>query len=256
MALVRTKGLVIREVSVGDADKIITLITEDLGKISVSAKEARKGGGRYSCGTQVFTYGEFILFKARNSFMLNGCDVIASFYGLANDLERFTYAAHIIDMASDAAADIQTTAGVLNLLLHALNALEKGRNPCLVSSVFTMKLMQICGYPPHVTGCVSCGSTDLDEIWFGFNRCGFLCGKCAAEDTSAVLVEAGTVKAILHVMCSDNAGAFRFELSPVNLEAFAQLAGRYIAERLDKRYSKLDYLKEIQRSYILGGDGK
>ena len=129
MALIRTKGLVIREVNVSDADKIITLITEDIGKVSVSVRGARKNN-RYSYGTQVLTYGQFILFKGRNNYILNGCDILASFYDLANDLERFTYAAHMIEMASDASSDDQTTARVLNLLLHGLNALNKVRNPC------------------------------------------------------------------------------------------------------------------------------
>ena len=257
MALIRTKGLVIREVGVDDADKIITLITEDVGKISVSARGARKSGSRYSYGTQVLTYGEFILFKARNSFILNGCDIITSFYDLAQDMERFTYAAHIIEMASDATTDEHTTGGILNLLLHGLNALCKGRNSSLVASAFTIKLMQISGYPPHVTGCASCGAQDIETICFSFSQCGFVCERCAGIDGNAVSVEPGTAKALLHVMCSDNAGVFKFELSSGNLEAFSYIANRYIAERLDKRYGKLDFLKEINlQSYDLGGSGK
>ena len=245
MALITTKGLVIREVKVDDEDKIITLITEDIGKISVSAKGARKSGSRYSYGTQALTYGEYILFKARNSYILNGCDIITSFYDLAQDLERFTYAAHMIEIASDATTDEQSTARILNLLLHGLNALCKGRNSCLVSSAFILKLMQISGYPPHVTGCATCGEQDFEIIHFSFSQCGFVCEKCAGIDGNAIAIEPGTAKAFLHVMCSDNAGVFKFELSSGNLEAFSYIANRYIAERLDKRYGKLDMLKEI-----------
>ena len=66
MALIRTKGLVIREINVGEADKIITLLTEDIGKVSVSVRGARKNS-RFSYGTQILTYGQYILFKGRNS---------------------------------------------------------------------------------------------------------------------------------------------------------------------------------------------
>lgn len=254
MALIRTKGLVIREVNVSDADKIITLITEDIGKVSVSVRGARKNN-RYSYGTQVLTYGQFILFKGRNNYILNGCDILASFYDLANDLERFTYAAHMIEMASDASSDDQTTARVLNLLLHGLNALNKGRESLLVSSAFTIKLMQICGYPPHVTSCASCDEKDFESIYFCFSRCGFVCENCARTNKDAVPVTIGTAKAILHVLCSDNPGVFKFRLSPGNLESFSYIANRYIAERFDKKYGKLDYLKEIsQVSYHLGGN--
>lgn len=253
MALIRTNGLVIKEVQVSDTDKIITLITEDIGKVSVSARGARKNG-RSSYGTQILTYGQFILFRGRNSYILNGCDILASFYELANDLERFTYAAHMIEMASDASSDDQTTARVLNLLLHGLNALKKGREPLLISSAFSMKLMQICGYPPHVTSCASCHEKELETIYFSFSRCGFVCEKCARADGDAAAVPIGTAKAILHVLCSDQSGIFSFKLSSDNLEAFSNICNRYVADRFDKRYEKLDFLKEInQATYHLGG---
>ena len=252
MALIRTKGLVIRETYVGEADKILTLLTEDIGKVSVSARGARKNS-RNSYGTQILTYGQYILFKGRNSLILDGCDILASFYDLANDLERFTYAAHMIEMASDAASDDQTSARVLNLLLHGLNALNKGREPLLVSSSFTMKLMQICGYPPHVTSCVSCHEKELDRIYFSFSKCGFACENCAKTLNDVVPITTGTAKAILHVLCSDNPVVFGFNLSPENLKSFSDISNRYIADRFDKKYGKLDYLKEIsQAAYHMG----
>jgi len=254
MALIRTRGLVIKEVHVDDADKIITLITEDVGKVSVSARGARKNG-RQAYGTQILTYGQYILFKGRNSYSLNGCDILATFYDLANDLERFTYAAHMLELASDACTDDQTTGRVLNLLLHGLNALNKGREPMLISSAFSMKLAQVCGYPPHVTSCANCRNRALETIYFSFNKCGFVCEACAKHDGDAVPVTIGTAKAILHVLCSDHPGVFNFNLSSENLALFSDISNRYIAERFDKKYEKLNYLKEIRQvSYHLGGN--
>ncbi|HPU21520.1 MAG TPA: DNA repair protein RecO [Thermoclostridium caenicola] len=254
MALIRTKGLVIKEVYVDDADKIITLMTENIGKISVSARGARKNG-RQAYGTQILTYGQYILYKGRNSYSLNGCDILTSFFDLANDLERFTYAAHMMELASDACTDDQTTGRVLNLLLHGLNALNKGREPMLISSAFSMKLAQVCGYPPHVTSCANCHTKELETIYFSFKKCGFICEVCAKNDGDALPVTIGTAKAILHVLCSDQAGVFSFNLSSENLERFSDISNRYIAERFDKRYEKLNYLKEIRQvSYHLGGE--
>jgi len=252
MGLIRTKGLVIKETAVGEADKIITLLTEDIGRVSVSCRGARKNGRR-AYGTQILTYGQYILFKGRNSYILDGCDILASFYDLAGDLERFTYAAHLMEMASDASSDEQTTGKVLNLLLHGLHALNRGSQPLLVSSAFTMKLMQICGYPPHVTSCILCGDRELDNIYFSPEKGGFVCGKCAKACRDAVYISTGTAKAILHVLCSDNPGVFSFSLSPGNLESFSDIANRYITEKFDKRYEKLGFLKEISKTYQSGG---
>ena len=185
-----------------DADKIITLITEDIGKVSVSARGEEQPLFLWNAGTDL---RPIHIVQGRSNYILNGCDILASFYDLANDLERFTYAAHMIEIASDASSDDQTTARVLNLLLHGLNALNKGREPLLVSSAFTMKLMQICGYPPHVTSCVSCHEKDLESIYF-VSAGAALSAKCARANKDAVPVTIGTAKAILHVLCSDNPG--------------------------------------------------
>lgn len=245
MALLKTKGLVVKEFALNDADKMLTLITADYGKISVSARNARKSGSRSSYGTQVLTYGEYVLFKGKSGFSLNSCDILAHYYDLSSDLVGFTHAAHMLDMAGDATHDPQASAQILRLLLYGLQALRKGRNPLLVSAAFALKLMQLTGYPPHITSCARCHLTDMEEIRFSFNQCGFVCEACSKGDTTAQLIDMGAAKAILFVLCADGSGIFNFELSDKVLEKFSAIAFRYIGERLDKRYNKLDFLKEF-----------
>jgi DNA repair protein RecO (recombination protein O) len=247
MALIKTKGLVIRETPFNDSDKMLTLLTSDSGRISVSAKNSRKSGSRSAYGTQVLTYGEYVLFRNKNSFTINSCDILTHYYDLASDLTRFTYAAHMLDMAEDVSSDPASGAQVLNILLHGLQALRKGRNPLLVSSAFALKVMQATGYPPHITGCISCGTRDMEEIRFSFKKCGFICEECSKSEDSGIPVELGAVKAMLHVLCAENGGIYNFELSDKALESFSSLAFRYIGERMDKNYRKLEFLKEIRQ---------
>ena len=246
MALLKTKGLVVKEIPLNDTDKMLTVITKDYGKISVSARNARKGGTRSSYGTLVFTYGEYVLFKTKSGYSLNSSDVITQYYDLSEDIIRFTHAAHIMDMASDATSDVNTSEKVINILLYALQALRKGRTPALVSSAFSLKLMQITGYPPHITSCVSCGTRDMDEIHFSFSKCGFICENCAKQDSDIQLVDIGVAKAILFVLCAENSGIFNFELSDKVLEVFSKISLKYVEERLEKKYTKLDFLKEFK----------
>ncbi len=245
MGVIKTKGLVIKEVSYGDSDKMLTLITEDYGKITVLARNAKKNGSRTSYGTQVLTYGEYVLFKGRTSFTMNSCDVLMNFYNLATDLTCFTHAAHMLDMAGDAAQDNAVSAQILNLLIYGLQALKKGRTPLLVSSSFALKLMQITGYPPHVCSCASCNTCDIEQIFFSFKHNGFICENCSKNDTEAVFVDIGTAKGIMYVLCAQKGGVFNFELSSELLNVFSNIAFRYISQHLDKNYKKLDILHEL-----------
>ncbi|MCX7773141.1 MAG: DNA repair protein RecO [Clostridia bacterium] len=245
MALVKTKGLVVKETAFNDTDKMLTLLTGDFGRISVTAKNSRRSGSRAAYGTQVLTYGEYVLFRTKNGFSLNSCDIRMHFFDLCSDLTCFTHAAHMIDMAGDASDDPVAAGNVLTLLLYALQALKKGRHPLLVSSAFALKLMQITGYPPHITSCAACGAKDMETLYFSFIQCGFVCERCKNLTGDSVEVDIGAAKAILHVLCAENSGIFSFELSDQVLLRFSQLAFRYIEERLDKSYRKLDFLKEL-----------
>lgn len=245
MAVVKTRGLVIKEVSFNDSDKMLTIITEDLGKISLLAKNAKKNGSRASYGTQVLTYGEYVIYKGRTSFSLNSCDVITNYYDLASDLTCFTHAAHMLEMAGDAAQDLVLSGCILSLLLYALRALKKGRTPLLVSSAFALKLMQITGYPPHVCNCASCGTNDIEEIYFSFLKCGFICETCAKQDPGARMIETGVAKGIMYVLCAEKGVIFNFQLSEAILEKFSNIAFRYINQQLDKNYKRLELLQDL-----------
>lgn len=246
MALIKTKGLVIREVPVSDTDKILTLLTADLGRISVSARNARRMPGPSSFGTQVLTYGEYVLFRGKDHYSFNSCDVLANFYDLAKDIVSFTHAAHMIDMAEDSCRDTISSSQVLNILVYGLHALRKGRDPALVSSAFAIKLMQVTGYPPHVTSCASCDTKDMEAIYFSFKKCGFLCEKCAGSENDSIYLSNGIAKAIIYVLCAENSAIFNFGLSKDLVGTFSDIALRYIEAQLDKKYNKLDFLKEIK----------
>ncbi len=245
MALVKIKGLISKEISFSDNDKMLTIITEDLGKISVMAKNAKKNGTRACYGTQVLTYGEYILYKGRTSFTLNSCDVISNYYDLALDLVCFTNVAHMLELAEDTCQDATLSGQILNLLLYGFNALKKGRSPFLVSSAFAIKLMQITGYPPHVNDCALCGTADIENIYFSFNKCGFICENCAESDPNARLIDTGTAKAIVYVLCAQKSMIFNFELSEEVLKTFSDIALRYTSLQLDKNYVKLDMIKDL-----------
>ena len=104
MSYVKTRGIVVREVKAGDCDKILTIVTEDLGKISVSARGVRRNRNRYSAGTQVFSYCDWVLYKGKNTYILNTCDIINSFY----EIRRYGSAyicAHMLHLINDITYD-------------------------------------------------------------------------------------------------------------------------------------------------------
>lgn len=251
MSYVKTRGLVVREIATGDYDKILTIITDELGKISVSAKGARRSGNRYSAGTQIFSYCEWNLYKGRSMYILNSCEILDSFYAIREDISILAYAAHMLDMIQDTTYENQAAKEPLSLLLYGLNDLpNKNRNPELIIRIFALKLVQIMGFTPFLNGCCRCGSKDMESIYFSYEFCGFICDSCRGIDTSAIQIMPGTAKALIYVICADVRDVFSFELSQEVLKNFSEVVDKYVGDRLERKYCKLSFLKEIQKGVL------
>ena len=96
MAFLKTRGIVIKEVGTGEADKIITIFTPDHGRISAVAKGGKRPKSKLSAASQLMCYGEYVLFSGKNLYIINSGEVIEPFYEIRNDMEKLTYAAHFL----------------------------------------------------------------------------------------------------------------------------------------------------------------
>ncbi len=230
--IIKTKALVLRAISVGDDDRLLTLLSQDLGIITVYARGAAKGRNRFSAVAQPLMYGEYILFSSSSKYSLNGAEVIASFFNLATEPEQYETAVQLLKYATDAAQEPSSAAEILELTLRALHYLnpdnKKRRNAKVVSAIYLLKLIQISGLTPHVTGCVKCGTSAIENIFFSFLLRGFLCENCKIQDNTAISIEIGTAKAILYTLCSPITSLFNFELDEQLIEPFYQLVYHYI----------------------------
>jgi DNA repair protein RecO (recombination protein O) len=118
MSYLKTKGIVIREVNTGEADKVLTIFSRHNGKITGFAKGARRPKSKFIAGTQYLCYSEFVLYKNADMFSINNCDVIEPFYEIRNDMEKLTYSAHIVDILNDVVQENQPSGKILQLFLN------------------------------------------------------------------------------------------------------------------------------------------
>jgi DNA repair protein RecO (recombination protein O) len=149
MSYIKTGGIVIREVNTGEADKIVTILTKNLGKISAYAKSAKRPRSKFVAGTQFLCYSNLVLFKGRDLYSLNSCDVVEPFYEIRNDVVRLTYSAYITDIVNDLIQEEQPAAKSLQLLLNTFYMLSKtDKSPELITRIFELRFLSILGYAP------------------------------------------------------------------------------------------------------------
>ena len=248
MAFLKTRGIIIKEVSTGEADKIITIFSRNRGRISALAKGGKRPKSKLCAGSQFMCYGEYVLYSGKDMYSVNSCEVIEPFYEIRNDMVKLTYAVHFMDIVTEIIQENQSSPKLLQLLLNSLHMLAKTEKlPELVSRVFELRALSTAGYAPHVRNCMLCGLESEMTYLFSFSKCGFICNResCIADDCFALELSPGAARAIQHIIYARMEELFSFTLSSEVLDELRRISKRYLRDRLERDFTKLDFLKSI-----------
>ena len=157
MGTIKMSGIIISENNLGDYDKMLTMLTPGLGKISCVAKGARRQKSALLAGTQFLCFGEYLMYKGANTYNINSCETIEVFYKLRTDLDKLNYAVEITKIIRDVTEENQNCYKILQLFLNTLYTLsETEKNPDLIISIFKMKLLCLLGFTPRLEECTNC----------------------------------------------------------------------------------------------------
>ncbi len=241
MKQVKINGVILVENNMGDFDKMLTMLTPNLGKIGCSAKGARRPKSLLLSGTQFLCFGEYMLFKSGDHYSMNSCETIEMFYNIRTDLDKLTYATYITKIVNDVTTENQNSYNTLKLFLNTLYTIsETNKDLDFVTAVFKLRLLKILGFSPNIRECTTCGAKE-NITHFSFKDNGFKCCTCAKQDTGAIQVSEATQNAIKYVMLADAKKIFSFELSEKCRKELEIVAGIFLNEKLEKEY-KLEKL--------------
>lgn len=180
MPLFRTEGIVLRSRDLGEYDRLVTLFTRDLGKLTAVARGARRIRSRFGGALELFTWGEAVGFEreGRDLLRLDHFDVRRSFSRLREDLERLGQGARMIEAVGRLTAERDPHPACFALLLRALRASEAGP-PARVQLAFTLRLLDLTGHRPRLDRCVGCGRPiGTSTLAFDPSQGGLLCARC------------------------------------------------------------------------------
>ena len=236
MANTKTNGIILSEHNLGDFDKMLTMLTPGLGKISCVAKGARRPNSSLLAGTQLFCFGEYIMFKGTNTYHINSCETIEIFYDLRTDLDKLKYAMHILKIVQDVTQENQNCFRILQLLLNTLYTIAKtDKDLDLILGIFKMRLLCILGFTPRIQKCINCG--EEQEIYkFSIKDNGFKCDACSRQDKSTISMSKSAQNAIIYTVTSPPKKLFSFSLKDEALEEFKLITKIYFNEKLEKEY--------------------
>jgi DNA repair protein RecO (recombination protein O) len=173
----REVGIVLRTMRLGEADKIVTLITEGRGKVRAVAKGVRKTKSRFGGRLEPMQHVALQLYEGRSLDTITQVETIDHFRGIREDLDRLAPATTMLEVVDAVVQEGEQNPRLHQMLLGALRTLEAAPSPLVVPAFF-WKLLAHEGYRPMLDACASCGAAD-DLVAFDLNEGGVLCRACA-----------------------------------------------------------------------------
>lgn len=178
MPTYRDQAVVLRTHQLGEADRIITLLTRTNGKVRAVAKGVRKTSSRFGGRLEPFQHVDIQFAEGRGSLEVVTQVECLHVSKLASDYSRFTAAEVLVETADRLVSEEGSPAvQQYRLLLGALRALETSGLPApLIVDSYLLRALAIAGYAVATSACAGCG--DLDVKWFSPQEGGAVCTAC------------------------------------------------------------------------------
>jgi DNA repair protein RecO (recombination protein O) len=204
-------GLIARAVEYKESDFILTVLTADEGKLTVTARGARKRGSPHAAASQVLCCSRMILSEYRERLTLKEAEVLETFSLLREDLPSLALACYLADLAQTLAPE----GDIFHLTVAALFALcGKKRPPALIKAAFEMRALCDAGFDPTL-------------------------------DPSLPQPEGDAALAARHIREAPAGKVFSFTLGENSLGRFAALCERYALTQTERALPSLEYYKNI-----------
>lgn len=194
MALYREQGIVLRTYKLGEADRIVNVLTPGRGKVRCVAKGVRKSGSRLGGRMEPYSHVDLQLYEGRNLDIVTQAQLITSFSEVRADFDLSTCAAGVVEAADRIAQEDEPSNPVFLLVLDALRRLHtRPEEPQVILDAFALRLASAAGYHPVTEACAACGraydplAATGEPVGFHIAAGGLLCVHCRPPQAQRVM---------------------------------------------------------------------
>jgi DNA repair protein RecO (recombination protein O) len=201
MPLYKEQGVVLRSTKLGEADKIVTVMTQGSGKVRAVAKGIRKTTSRFGARLEPFTHVSLMVYRGRGALdTVSQAEILSPFMALRSDLALFAAGETMLEAVDKVAEEHERNVRLFMLLLTGMRALEtRPTDAAAVAESFLLKLLSLSGFHPSLTHCAVCGRPEPQR--FASGQGGAVCAEDAEFDAGPA-----TAGALGHLAALGGAG--------------------------------------------------
>lgn len=177
MKIVDTKGIILKEVNYSDSSKILKVLTEEYGLISILSKGCRNLKSKLRGVSRKLLYGTFHFYYRENGIStLTSIDVINAYPKIMMNLESISYATLLLDLTNQVVSQSDSRE-IMPILISALHKIENGLSPETITNIVQLKYLTFLGVAPILDECSSCGNK-TNIVALDATLGGFVCNCC------------------------------------------------------------------------------
>lgn len=245
MALVKTKGVIIKVQDYKENDKLLWMYTEELGKVTCIAKGAKRSKSQLLSVTLPLCFGEYLLFKGKNLYNLQEGKIINSFQGLLNNLEKLTYSSYLCELIDICVENDEVNSALFKefmicLYLLSTDALDYE----LLVRAFELRLLEATGYNLELDRCCICKKKISVADYISLSHYGGVCDECNKEYGFFISKPAYNALRFLKNTSMDK--VYRLNVNDEIKKQMERVITKIIANNYSKRPKSLEMLSYIK----------
>lgn len=243
--LYRDEAIVLRTHKLGEADRIITLLTRQHGRVRAVAKGVRRTTSRFGSRLEPFTYVDLQLAEGRNLDTITQAETLTPFSkGLGLDYDRYTAGTVMLETADRLVSEErQPAVQQFLLLVGGLRAMVAGEHgPGQVLDSYLLRSLAVAGWAPSFDHCARCGtvpSPGSPHRWFNPSMGGVLCATCRVPGSASPAPE---TLALLGALLAGDWEVVD-EAQPRHLKEASGLVAAFLAWHLERGLKSLAYVE-------------
>jgi len=250
--LYRTEGIVLKRSDLGEADRVLVLLTPRNGKLKVLAKGVRKVPSRKAGHVECFMRTQFLVARGRTFDIVTQAEVADTYAGLRSVLDAVTYAYYLAELVDAFCEEGEENEALYRLLVHTLERLSSGDDPTLLARYFEVKLLTYVGYRPELQRCVTCGARhEPASVFFSLSEGGARCRPCGERAPAATHLSLGAFKVLRYLQDQEYAAIRGLQMRAETAREVEQVLRRYLTYVLERNLRSVAFIGLVQSNVPL-----
>lgn len=252
MSVKKTLAIIIKNMDIGEVDKLVTFYTDEFGKISGVAKGIRRIKSKFGNKLEPLTYGILVFFEKKNQDLvrINEFEIINSFQKIKEDLKLVSYSLYLMELLDKSVEGREKNQELFRMFIDALEVIKQSSSDIeTFMRIFEIRLLSVLGYKLQLNKCVLCNNISEKSLGFSPSSGGIVCRRCQGKINDAQQISLGVVNFLKQSLKMKWENVNRLMIASNLKNELRQVLTLSISYHLEKDIKSLKFIDEVKEMF-------